>query len=52
MKTRIFSGLIMLPLLVILYFGGYVLLAACFVIGIMGSQRVFTAVLKKMGVKT
>ena len=36
MKTRILSGLIMLPLLVILYLGGYVLFAACLIIGIMG----------------
>ena len=50
MKTRIFSGLIMLPLLVILYFGGYVLLAACFVIGIMGVKE-FYGGFEKMGVK-
>ena len=30
MKTRIISGLIMLPMLAVLYFGGYVLMAACF----------------------
>ena len=40
MKTRILSGLIMLPLLVILYLGGYVLLAACFVIGHNGSKGI------------
>ena len=50
MKTRILSGLIMLPLLVILYFGGYVLLAACFVIGIMGVKE-FYGGFEKMGVK-
>ena len=32
MKTRILSGLIMAPLLVILIIGGYVLYAGCFVI--------------------
>ena len=36
MKTRILSGLIMAPLLVVLYFGGYVLLAACFIIAAVG----------------
>ena len=35
MKTRVLSGLIMLPLLVILLLGGYVLFAACLLIGIM-----------------
>ena len=29
MKTRVLSGLVMVPLLAILYFGGYVLFAAC-----------------------
>ena len=41
MKTRILSGLIMLPLLVILYLGGYVLFAACLIIGIMGVAEFF-----------
>ena len=41
MKTRILSGLIMLPLLVILYLGGYVLFAACLIIGIMGVSEFF-----------
>ena len=50
MKTRILSGLIMLPLLVILYLGGYVLLAACFVIGIMGVREFYSG-FEKMGVK-
>lgn len=36
MKTRILSGLIMVPLLAVLYFGGDVLRIACFVIGIAG----------------
>lgn len=36
MKTRILSGLVMVPLLAILYFGDYLLLAACFIIGVMG----------------
>lgn len=36
MKTRILSGLIMVPLLAVLYFGGAVLRVACFVIGVAG----------------
>ena len=35
MKTRILAGLAMLPLLLIVYFGGWVLWAACLVIGVM-----------------
>jgi len=41
MKTRVLSGLIMVPLLVILYLGGYVLLAACLLIGIMGVKEFY-----------
>lgn len=41
MKTRVLSGLIMLPLLVILILGGYVLFAACLVIGIMGVREFY-----------
>ena len=41
MKTRILSGLIMLPLVVILILGGYVLFAACFVIGIMAVREFY-----------
>lgn len=41
MKTRILSGLIMLPLLIILFIGGYVLFAACLVIGIMGVREFY-----------
>lgn len=41
MKTRILSGLIMAPLLVILIFGGYVLYAGCFIIGIMAVYEFF-----------
>lgn len=35
MKTRVLSGLIMAPLLIILVLGGYVLYAGCFCIGVM-----------------
>lgn len=41
MKTRILSGLIMLPLLAVLYFGGYVLLAACFIVAVVGVYEFF-----------
>ncbi len=41
MKTRVLSGLIMAPLLAILYFGGYVLFAACFIIGIMAVREFY-----------
>lgn len=41
MKTRVLSGLIMLPLLAILYFGGYVLFGACLLIGIMGVREFY-----------
>lgn len=41
MKTRILSGLIMTPLLVILIIGGYVLYAGCFVIGVMAVYEFF-----------
>ncbi len=36
MKTRILSGLIMVPFLLVFYFGGMVLLAACLFIGLLG----------------
>ena len=42
MKTRILSGLIMLPLLLIVYLGGKVLLAGCFLIGIAGVYEFFS----------
>ena len=41
MKTRILSGLLMAPLLVILIIGGYVLYAGCFVIGVMAVYEFF-----------
>ncbi len=41
MKTRIISGLIMVPLLAVLYFGGYVLAAACFIIAIVGVHEFY-----------
>lgn len=50
MKTRVLSGLIMLPLLVLLLLGGYVLFAACLLIGIMGVREFYNG-FRAMGVK-
>ena len=36
MKTRIISACIMLPLLIVVYLGGYWLMAAAFIVGIIG----------------
>lgn len=41
MKERVLSGVLMLPLLAIVYFGGKALLAGCFLIGIMGVREFF-----------
>ena len=41
MKARILSAILMLPLLLIVYLGGKVLLAGCFVIGVMGVREFF-----------
>lgn len=41
MKTRILSGLVMAPLLVVLYFGGPVLMAACFLVAAVGVKEFF-----------
>lgn len=48
MKTRILSGLIMLPLLAVLYFGGYVLTIFCFAVGLVGAYE-FLKGFKAMG---
>ncbi len=50
MKTRILSGLIMVPLLAVLYFGNYVLLVACLAIGVM-AVREFYHGFEAMGIK-
>ena len=50
MKTRVISGLIMLPLLVILYLGGYVLFAACLLIGVLGVREFYKG-FETMGLK-
>ncbi len=41
MKTRILSGLLMLPLLLVVFFGGKVILAGCLIIGLMGIREFF-----------
>ena len=49
MKTRIISGLVMAPLLVVLYFGGIALWAAAFLISMVGMHE-FCAGWKNIGV--
>ncbi len=41
MKTRVIAGLCMLPLLLVVYFGGWLLWAACLVIGIMALMEFY-----------
>lgn len=41
MKTRVISGLIMLPLLAVVYLGGYPLILACFLVGILGVKEFY-----------
>jgi len=41
MKTRVISGLLMAPLLVLVYLGGYWLMAAAFIVGIMGLHEFY-----------
>lgn len=41
MKTRILSALAMLPLLLVLYYGGYPLMSACFFVGFVGVHEFY-----------
>lgn len=41
MKTRVISGICMLPLLVVVYFGGYWLMAFCILVGAMGVREFY-----------
>lgn len=41
MKTRVISGLVMLPLLAVVFLGGYPLIAACFLVGLMGVREFY-----------
>ncbi len=42
MKTRVISGLVMLPLLAVVYFGGSVLMIACILIGAIGIKEFYS----------
>ncbi len=50
MKTRIISALIMVPLLALVFLGGYPLMAACALVGIMGAYE-FLKGFEAMGIK-
>ncbi|MGI6752075.1 MAG: phosphatidate cytidylyltransferase [Anaerovoracaceae bacterium] len=50
MKTRILSGLIMAPMLIFLYFGGRLLLIACFLVALAGIREFYNG-FEKMDVK-
>lgn len=50
MKTRVLSGLIMLPFAILVVLGGKVLMLACFAIGIMGVREFFNGY-KGMNIK-
>lgn len=50
MKTRVLSGLIMLPLLALVFFGGKVLLAGCILVGAMGVREFYKA-FENIGIK-
>lgn len=50
MKTRIISGCIMLPLLVLVYLGGYWIMAAAFLVGLQGLREVYGG-FESMGTK-
>lgn len=50
MKTRIISGLFMLPLLGIVYIGGYWIMAAAILVGFMGVKELYNG-FEVMGVK-
>ena len=41
MKVRVISGIAMLPLVALIVIGGYPLLAACFLIGLVGVKELF-----------
>lgn len=50
MKTRILSGIIMLPLLAFVFIGGKVLLLGCFLIGILGIKEFYNG-FDRLGIK-
>ncbi len=51
MKTRVLSGLIMLPLLVVVFINGYVLYAAAFIIALMAVKEFYNG-FKAIGIRT
>lgn len=50
MKTRVLSGLIMLPFGILIFLGGKILMLACFAIGVMGVREFFNG-FKTMEIK-
>lgn len=50
MKTRILSAIILLPLLAVIYFGGRILLVACFIVGAMGIREFYRG-FEKLNIK-
>lgn len=50
MKTRVLAGLIMMPLLVVLLLGGRILLAACFLVAVMGVREFYLG-FQSMGIQ-
>lgn len=50
MKTRILAGLVMAPFLLLLYFGGYVLMAGCVFVGAVGLYEFYNG-FRKMGIR-
>ena len=50
MKTRVLSAFIMLPLMAVIYFGGYWLVVMCFAIGVLGVREFFKG-FGTMGIK-
>jgi len=50
MKQRILSGILMLPLLILVYFGGIALTAGCFIVGMIGVREFFGG-FRKIGIE-
>lgn len=50
MKTRVLSGLAMVPLLALVYLGGYPLLALCVIIAVIGIKEFYDG-FNAMGIK-
>lgn len=50
MKTRVISGLIMVPLLILVYLGGYFILAASILVGMLGVKEFYNG-FENVGIK-